>query len=102
MRTGIIPAGGYISEVLAECRGPEDLARTLTAELHDFVAFDQVFVAAQQQALGRLYDIVQTQAATLSYLDACWLLAGGGAISFFCSFLLKAKGTGNGGYIALE
>jgi DHA2 family multidrug resistance protein len=46
---------------------------------------------AGQQALGRLYGIVQAQAITLAYVDVFWLLSGFSALMFFGSFLLKAN-----------
>ena len=46
---------------------------------------------AGQQALGRLYGLLQAQAATLAYVDVFWLLAVFSALMFFCSFLLKAN-----------
>jgi MFS transporter, DHA2 family, multidrug resistance protein len=45
--------------------------------------------AALQQALGRLYGLVQSQAAILSYVDAYWLLSMTSVIMFAASFLLK-------------
>jgi DHA2 family multidrug resistance protein len=60
------------------------------------------FHVAQQQALGRLYGVVEAQAAALSYVDAYWLLAVGAAIMFLCSFLLKPNEPGRGGHVALE
>jgi DHA2 family multidrug resistance protein len=53
--------------------------------------------AAHQQALGRLYELVQSQAAVLSYVDMYWLLAMGSAIMFVGSFLLKRNEPGKGG-----
>lgn len=57
---------------------------------------------AQEQAIGRLYEIVQAQATALSYVDAYWLLAVCAAIMFFCSFLLKPNEPGKGGHVAVE
>ena len=42
--------------------------------------------AAQQQALGRLYAMVQAQAGVLSYIDMYWLLAMGSGIAV-CGFI---------------
>ena len=50
---------------------------------------------AQQQALGRLYGLLQSQAAALSYVEAYWLLAAAAAIMFFVSFLLKRNELGS-------
>jgi DHA2 family multidrug resistance protein len=55
---------------------------------------------AGQQAIGRLYRVVQAQAATLAYMDVFWLLAIFAAIMFFGSFLLKPNRPGKGGTIA--
>jgi DHA2 family multidrug resistance protein len=45
--------------------------------------------AAQQQALARMYALVQSQAAVLSYVEVYWLLAMASAFMFVGSFLLK-------------
>ena len=58
--------------------------------------------AAQQQALGRLYAIVQSQAAVLSYIDVYWLLAMGSAIMFVGSFLLKRNEPGKSGKVSVH
>ncbi len=49
---------------------------------------------AGQQALGRLYGLVQAKAATLAYVDVFWLLAAFSALMLFCSFLLKSNKPG--------
>jgi hypothetical protein len=43
----------------------------------------------QLQAYGRLYEGMQTQALTLSYIDAFWILGVAAVIMFFLSFLLR-------------
>ena len=43
----------------------------------------------QLQAYRRLYDSMQNQALTLSYIDAFWILGVAAAIMFFLSFLLR-------------
>jgi MFS transporter, DHA2 family, multidrug resistance protein len=50
--------------------------------------------AAQQQALARMYALVQSQAAVLSYVEVYWLLAMASTIMFACSFLLKRNEPG--------
>ena len=45
--------------------------------------------AAQQQALGRLYAVVQAQAAVLSYIDAFWMLGIAAGVMFVLTFALK-------------
>jgi DHA2 family multidrug resistance protein len=58
--------------------------------------------AAQQQALGRLYALVQSQAAVLAYVDMYWLLAMGSVIMFVASFLLKRNEPGKGGRVSVH
>src|SRR6202163_3474288 len=58
--------------------------------------------AAQQQALGRLYALVQSQAAVLSYVDIYWLLATGSLIMFVASFLLKGNEPGKGAKVSVH
>jgi MFS transporter, DHA2 family, multidrug resistance protein len=58
--------------------------------------------AAQQQALGRLYALVQSQAAVLSYVDAYWLLSMCSALMFVSSFLLKKNEPGKGGSVSVH
>jgi MFS transporter, DHA2 family, multidrug resistance protein len=50
--------------------------------------------AAQQQALVRMYTLVQSQAAVLSYVEVYWLLAIASAGMFVGSFLLKRNEPG--------
>jgi MFS transporter, DHA2 family, multidrug resistance protein len=57
---------------------------------------------AQQQALGRLYALLQAQAAILSYVDAYWLLSMCSAIMFVSSFLLKKNEPGKGGSVSVH
>ena len=58
--------------------------------------------AAQQQALGRLYAVVQAQAAVLSYIDVYWLLAMGSAVMFVASFLLKRNEPGKSAKVSVH
>jgi DHA2 family multidrug resistance protein len=58
--------------------------------------------AAQQQALGRLYAMVQAQAAVLSYIDVYWLLATGSVIMFVASFLLKRNEPGKSAKVSVH
>jgi DHA2 family multidrug resistance protein len=60
------------------------------------------FHAAQQQAVGRLYAMVQSQAAVLSYIDVYWLLAVGSLIMFVASFLLKRNEPGEGAKVSVH
>ncbi len=56
---------------------------------------------AQRQAYGRIYQTVQVQAATLSYIDAFWVLSVGAAIMFCFSFLMKKNDPHAGGPAAV-
>jgi DHA2 family multidrug resistance protein len=58
--------------------------------------------SAQQQAMGRLYALVQSQAAVLSYVDVYWLLAVASAIMFVASFLLKRNEPGKGAKVSVH
>jgi DHA2 family multidrug resistance protein len=58
--------------------------------------------AAQQQALARMYALVQSQAAVLSYVEVYWLLSVGSAIMFVASFLLKRNEPGKGGKVSVH
>jgi len=55
--------------------------------------------AAQQQAIGRLYAMVQAQAAVLSYVEVYWLLSVASAVMFLGSFFLKRNELGKGGNV---
>src|SRR6266403_5237956 len=58
--------------------------------------------AAQQQALARMYALVQSQAAVLSYVEVYWLLAIASAVMFVASFLLKRNEPGKGGNVSVH
>jgi MFS transporter, DHA2 family, multidrug resistance protein len=56
---------------------------------------------AQHRAYASIYQAVQAQAATLSYIDTFMVLAVGSAIMFVLSFLLKKNEPGGGGEMAV-
>jgi MFS transporter, DHA2 family, multidrug resistance protein len=56
---------------------------------------------AQVHAYARVYQAVQAQAATLSYIDTFMVLAVGSGIMFFLSFALKKNDPGAGGEAAV-
>ncbi len=58
--------------------------------------------AAQQQALGRMYALVQSQAAVVSYVEIYWLISMASAIMFVCSFLLKRNEPGKAGNVSVH
>jgi DHA2 family multidrug resistance protein len=58
--------------------------------------------AARQQALARMYALVQSQAAVLSYVEIYWLLAMASAVMFLASFLLKRNEPGKSGNVSVH
>src|ERR1700739_2484558 len=57
---------------------------------------------AQAVAFARIYQNVQTQAASLAYIDVFMVLAVGAAIMFCLSFALKKNDPGGGGQVIVE
>jgi DHA2 family multidrug resistance protein len=57
---------------------------------------------AQQQALARMYSMVNRQAQSLSYVDVYWLLAALATVMFFLCFLLAENRPGGGGTVAVH
>jgi DHA2 family multidrug resistance protein len=57
---------------------------------------------ARHQTLGRLYAMVQSQAATLSYVDVYWLLAVASSVMFLLSFILRKNEPGAGGKVSMH
>src|ERR1700752_5393732 len=57
---------------------------------------------AQARAIARIYQDVQTQAASLAYIDVFMVLAVGAAIMFCLSFALKKNDPGGGGQVIVE
>jgi DHA2 family multidrug resistance protein len=58
--------------------------------------------AAQQQALARMYGLVQAQAAVVSYIEMYWLISMTSGIMFVCSFLLKRNEPGKAGKVSVH
>ena len=58
--------------------------------------------AARRQALARMYALVQSQAAVLSYVEVYWLLAMASAGMFVASFLLKRNEPGQSGNVSVH
>ena len=56
---------------------------------------------ARVQALGRVYQGVQAQAATLSYLDTFMVLAVGAGIMFVLAFIVRRNDPAAGGEVAV-
>ncbi|MGC1626213.1 MAG: hypothetical protein WA735_05070 [Candidatus Acidiferrales bacterium] len=79
----------YHQNVLAECTGTGRFRGALTGLAMTLTRAGLSVHTAQQQALARVYALLQSQAAVLSYVDAYWLLSMCSALMFFSSFLLK-------------
>src|ERR1700693_1377804 len=58
--------------------------------------------AAQQQALTRMYALVQSQAAVVSYVEVYWLISMSSGIMFVCSFLLRRNEPGKAGKVSVH
>jgi len=52
--------------------------------------------------MGRLYAMVQAQAAVLSYIEVYWLLSVASALMFAGSFFLKRNELGKGGNVSVH
>ena len=64
------------------------------------VGFD--LYSAQQAALAKMYDALNTQAQALSYVDVYWLLAMTAALMFLLCFLLEKNEPGASGKIQVH
>jgi DHA2 family multidrug resistance protein len=92
----------YHQSVLAEYTASSRFHSSITALAIRLTRAGVSAHAAQQQALGRLYALVQSQAAVLSYVDIYWLLAMGSGIMFVASFLLKRNEPGKGAKVSVH
>jgi hypothetical protein len=54
------------------------------------------------QAIARIYQELQAQAASLAYVDTFMVLAVGSGIMFFLAFALKKNDLGGGGRVVVE
>src|SRR5580700_5122688 len=92
----------YHQSVLAEYTASSRFQASITALAMRLTSVGLSFYAAQQQALGRLYAMLQAQAAVLSYVDVYWLLSMGSALMFFASFLLKRNEPGKSAKVSVH
>ena len=58
--------------------------------------------SAQQAALSKMYEVLNTQAQALSYVDVYWLLAVTAALMFLLCFLLEKNKPGGSGEIQVH
>jgi MFS transporter, DHA2 family, multidrug resistance protein len=92
----------YHQAVLAEYTASARFQASITALAMRLTSVGLSVHAAQQQALGRLYAMLQAQAAVLSYVDVYWLLSMGSALMFVASFLLKRNELGKSGNVSVH
>src|ERR1700723_3312567 len=92
----------YHQSVLAQYTGSGRFHNALTALSMSLTRVGLSAHAAQQQALGRLYALLQSQAAVLSYVDAYGLLSMCSALMFVSSFLLKKNEPGKGSKVSVH
>jgi DHA2 family multidrug resistance protein len=92
----------YHQSVLAEYTSSGRFYNALTSLAMGLTRRGLSMRAGQQQALARLYALVQAQAAVLSYVDAYWLLSACSALMFFSSFLLKKNEPGKSGNVSVH
>jgi DHA2 family multidrug resistance protein len=92
----------YHQSVLADYTGSGRFHNALTALTMSLTRVGLSAHTAQQQALGRLYALLQSQAAVLSYVDAYWLLSMCSALMFVSSFLLKKNEPGKGSKVSVH
>jgi len=92
----------YHQSVLAEYTSSDRFHNALTSLAMGLTRRGLSMRAGQQQALARLYALLQAQAAVLSYVDAYWLLSACSALMFFSSFLLKKNEPGKAGNVSVH
>jgi len=90
----------YHQSVLAEYTGSARFHTALTGLATRLTQAGLSVHAAQQQALARMYGLVQTQAAVVSYVEMYWLISITSGIMFVCSFLLKRNEPGKAGKVS--
>jgi DHA2 family multidrug resistance protein len=77
--------------------GSQTFQRAVDGATARFTAFGMSLPDAQAHAYALIYRTVQTQAATLAYIDMFWLLGVGASIMFAMSFFLAKNDPGGGG-----
>jgi DHA2 family multidrug resistance protein len=92
----------YHQSVLAEYTASGRFHASITAMAMRLTRAGLSRHAARLQAVDRLYALVQTQAAVLSYVDIYWLLAMGSLIMFVASFLLKRNEPGKSAKVSVH
>jgi DHA2 family multidrug resistance protein len=92
----------YHQSVLAEYTGSARFHAAITGLATRLTQAGLSVHAAQQQALARMYGLVQAQAAVVSYVEMYWLISMTSGIMFVCSFLLKRNEPGRAGKVSVH
>ncbi len=92
----------YHQSVLAEYTGSARFHAAITGLTIRLTQAGLSVHAAQQQALARMYGLLQAQAAVVSYVEMYWLISMTSAIMFVCSFLLKKNEPGKAGKVSVH
>ena len=92
----------YHQSVLAEYTASARFHAAITGLATRLTQAGLSLQAAQHQALGRMYALVQAQAAVVSYVEIYWLISMASAIMFVCSFLLKRNEPGKAGNVSVH
>src|ERR1700690_3627874 len=92
----------YHQSVLADYTGSGRFHAAITGLTTRLTQAGLSVHAAQQQALARVYGLVQAQAAVVSYVEMYWLISITSGIMFVCSFLLKRNEPGKAGKVSVH
>jgi len=92
--------GQYHQSVLSAHTGQGSLEQSIQGLTAQLSRAGLNLYDAQQQALARMYQMVQAQTAALAYVDVYWLLAVTAVIMFAASFVLKGNKPGEGGNVS--
>jgi DHA2 family multidrug resistance protein len=57
---------------------------------------------AQRQAYARFYEMVQSQAQTLAYIDTFWTLTAGATVMLGLAFILRRNNPRAGGHVVVH
>src|ERR1700734_1236413 len=100
--TLIARRGQYHQSVLAEYTSSGRFHNALASLAMGLTRRGLSVHAGQQQALARMYGLVQAQAAVVSYVEMYWLISMTSVIMFVCSFLLKRNEPGKAGKVSVH
>lgn len=102
LTTVLARRGQYHQFVLADYTGSPRFQTAIQGIANQLHHAGLSLSTAQHQASDRLYNMVQSQAGALSYVDAYWLIAVAAGSMFIGSFLLKPNDPHKGGHVAMH